>query len=167
MDTETSAIVQRHVIGLRIIVFSLVLGLLIFMGIAYFLVEQGMITSIGTDVICYLAAALLFITFTIQFAMTSMLDKQARQQLDRRQLRPWLAQYQARTIIGASMLEGPGFLGVIGYMLEHNVVGLAVGGLVALLMLAMYFPSEDRVMRHVERQRELAEQEAMNSEPAV
>jgi hypothetical protein len=114
-----------------------------------------------------LAAALLFITFTIQFAMTSMLDKQARQQLDRRQLRPWLAQYQARTIIGASMLEGPGFLGVIGYMLEHNVVGLAVGGLVALLMLAMYFPSEDRVMRHVERQRELAEQEAMNSEPAV
>lgn len=167
MDTETSAIVQPRVITLRIIVLSLVMGLVAFMGIAYFMVYQGLIQPIGTNIITYLAAGMLFLALTMQFVLTNLLDTQARQQLDRQQLKPWLEQYQARTIMGCALLEGPGFMGVIGFMIEHDLIGLVVGGVAALLMLLLYFPSEDRMLRHVERQRELAEREATNSEPAA
>lgn len=162
MDTESSALAQPRVIAMRIVVLSLVIGLVLFMGIAYFLVHQEMVPSIGTNIVTYLAAIMLVLALSVQFVLVGLLDKQARQQLDRQQLRPWFNQYQARTVMGCALLEGPAFMGVIGFMIEHNIIGLLIGAVAAVLMLFLYFPTAERIISHVNRQRELAEQEAMN-----
>lgn len=58
---------------------------------------------------------------------------------------------QTGMIVGLALVEAPGFMGCLAYVLEGQEWVLAVPGLVALWMLAT-FPTRQRVQSWVERQ---------------
>lgn len=58
--------------------------------------------------------------------------------------------YQTQHIIRLALLEGPAFLGIIAFMIEHNASVFVVPAVSVGLML-MTFPSVDNVVRWLER----------------
>jgi hypothetical protein len=71
-----------------------------------------------------------------------------------------LAVYQTQLIIGAALLEGPAFVGLLAYMLEGHWAGLLVGA-VCLLALMAKFPTRhgvqgwlDQQMQQIKEQRQ-------------
>lgn len=158
MDIDNSPMIGQRVIQLRIVVLSLVIGLVMFAAIAGYMVHAELIQTIGTTIISYLAAALLFIMFFLQLVFFNAMESSARHRLDPQSIRPWLDLYHTRTIIGCAMFEGPAFLGLCGYILERQPLGLFVAGFAGLLMLALNFPTETRLREYIQRQQSLAEE---------
>ena len=66
------------------------------------------------------------------------------------------AAYQTRLIVRFAILEGAAMANLAAVLVDHQVYSLAVAGLLALAMLAM-FPTRGRVERFVKSQVELAE----------
>ena len=62
-----------------------------------------------------------------------------------------LAERQRSMIIAMALLEGVGFLGGIAYMLEASLLALGVA-FVAILFLALNFPTEGRVRFWLDQQ---------------
>jgi len=158
MDIDVSPLIGQRVIHLRIIVLSLVIGVICFAATAIHMVNAELIQPLGTKVITYMAAGLLLLMIVTQIALFNFIEKSARQRLDTKAIKPWLDVYQTRTILGCGMLEGPAFLALCGYMLEHEKLGLIVAGVAVLVMIVTMFPTESRIVAFVNRQRDLAEQ---------
>jgi hypothetical protein len=57
--------------------------------------------------------------------------------------------YRRFVVIGGGLIEGPGFLALMTYLVTGKVVALGAAGL-AVLLLAMHFPSSAKVRRLAE-----------------
>lgn len=57
--------------------------------------------------------------------------------------------YRAFVIAGGGLIEGPGFLALITYMVSGNVAALAAAG-IAVLLLILHVPSAEKVRRLAE-----------------
>ena len=66
--------------------------------------------------------------------------------------------YQVTTIVGCALLEGAAFFALIAYMLEGNIVAMAVAGLM-LIGVTMHFPMTDKVRVWVENQLRIVHEE--------
>lgn len=66
-------------------------------------------------------------------------------------VRALLGLFQTKTIIGAALLEGAGFAGVVGYMIERNMPLLGVA-VVAVAILLGRLPSVDSVQSWLDEQ---------------
>ena len=71
-----------------------------------------------------------------------------------------MAVFQTKTIVSGALFEGLAFFCIITYLIEGNVVALAVA-LLMILGVAAQFPTPSRIIAWVERQIEIIEQEKM------
>ena len=149
----------------QIIATSLLVGLLIFCGIALWLVRRhggGLIP--GLEVITWFAIAMFVIEVPLSFVVPRIVTRQQLKGIVEGKSpsgsRPTggiagqlAAVYQAAMIIGLALLEGVGFLACIAYLLEGRPENLGIIAMVVILMMAR-FPRADRALAWMHEQAE-------------
>lgn len=164
MDAKQREHVGRVVMVSRIIVFSLVMGVMVFAAVAIFLgadkqaeAPQGALGNLQTT----LAAGMALVALVASGLVPRLISKRVRESLaagDTSGLNPMAAQtmeelgevgtlaavYQTTLIVGVAILEGAAFYNLVAYILEHQTTSLLF---TALLLVAMFFkfPSQARV----------------------
>jgi hypothetical protein len=74
------------------------------------------------------------------------------------------ALFQTKTIIGAALFEGVAFLSIVAYMSEQTGLSLGLAG-VLTAGVAFHFPTRSRLVRWIERQLQIVEQERQLERP--
>jgi hypothetical protein len=163
MSQDELPSVSPTVFTLRIILFGLTMGLLVFAGIAVYLVQFGNgPMAPNNDLLSWVLLGCAAPMLILQFVMPSMILNSIRAKM---LVRPTdhlyenlIGAYRAHVIIGWAMCEGAAFTVLIGYLLEGNVLLLAIAG-VALILMLFRLPTQDSLNGWLERQSEfLAEQ---------
>jgi hypothetical protein len=167
---------------MQIIAGAIIVGALIFLGIAVFLVHNNQGQGVGAaqgqlPVVSLVALAMLCVQTPLAFLIPAAVVSKAVSTLaghapdtyvappsqagpggltsDRGYL---LGVYQTAMIISLALFEGASFLGSIAYLLEGRPFALAVSG-IAILLLASRFPTEDGIRNWLDgRLREVDEQ---------
>lgn len=152
-----------QVLTMQIISGALLVGVVIFLGMAVFIVAQNGPMNRQADVplITYLAVGFFAIQLILwQVVPNVMVNAQLlriasgtwtpppnwpshdpRYSTDEARL---VGLYQTRLIIGAALLEGAAFFACIAFLLEGDYVSLFVAGVLILLMVGT-FPTRQRV----------------------
>ena len=175
-ETDTGdEITSARVRTAQIVAAALLSGVLIFAGIAVFLVQQrgkGLSPPTGMPVISYAAVAL----FVLELALWRFLpDQIANNQVGKIARGAWtpgpgapatvfatdtdklLSVFQTKTLVANALLEAVALLGCVAYLVEGRLCVLAVVGGAALLMLVT-FPTRDNVAQWLaERQDRIRE----------
>lgn len=73
-----------------------------------------------------------------------------------------LPAFQMRTIVGSALCEGPAFFAIVAYIAEGNLWSIYLTVFLAACLL-LNLPTSSRVLRWVEQQQELMEQERMRT----
>lgn len=121
----------------QIIIGALISGLVCFGGIALTSQNQpggqSVLTMVGAGL--SLMQVLMWIVIPGIVAKAQLKDLRDVAEADRM---PLLAQaFLTRKIIGAALLEGAGFFNLVGYMIERQVISLAIVGVLLALLAAM------------------------------
>lgn len=161
MSHDQSDSLTARVVIMRILIGALVTGILFFAGIAAFLRSQDQPPAPETPVLTYIGLG-----FTALSVIARVFVIQAVEAAFRRRaaasappVEQYWTQYQTNLIIGAALLEAPGFFLLIAYLLEGQTVALAAGLLLAAAMAVWHFTTRDKVERWVQLQQELVAQE--------
>ena len=170
-DADTQRL-DIHLRITRIIVGAMMMGIVSFLAIAVFLVQQGAPNPNQQDVLSAMAAAVFAIMFVLWWTLPDVLVKNQVQRIAAGTWTPGkdprtgevipagvypndaaklLSVNQTRALIAAALLEGAAFLGCIAYLIERHIVVLAIPGSVIALMV-LTFPARDRVERWLEVQ---------------
>jgi hypothetical protein len=170
MSTNLETALDVRIRTMRIIIFALLNGIVIFMAIAIFLRTSGNITPVDRLIIS--PAALIFgaVVSVVHWVVPNMLAARARRQIAYGQgtLTPatggiapiagevgqLVALYQTRLIMSAAFLEGATFFFLIAFMIEGQVYTL-LGAILLTGMLALKFPTRTGVEGWIEEQQEL------------
>jgi hypothetical protein len=156
---------------MQIIAGALLMGVLVFLGIVLFMVlvqnrGQGMAPPGPLPLVSLVALAMLAFSVPLAFVLTRNLTHVALRQIVAgtwqvpRGANPshfatagakLMAVRQTTMLIGLAMLEGTAFCGCIAYLLEAQALALGVVGVAVCLMLVK-FPTENRVRAWLERQ---------------
>ena len=157
---------------MRIIMGAMMMGIVSFLGIAVFLVQQRAPNPNQQVLLSYMAAAYFAIIFVLWWVFPDMVVKNHVQKIAAGTWTPGkdpgtgkefaatayptdasklLAVNQTHTLIAAALLEGAAFFGCLAYLIEGQVFTLAVPGVVFALMV-LTFPTRDRVSQWVEVQ---------------
>ena len=156
-DTPDDPLAGR-IWALRIIVFALAAGLTLFLGMAAFLRENGMMapppaTPLISYVLLGMSGVLLIGSLAIPNQVAAAATRNVRGS-GTTELRPehWLGIYSVRLIVGASMLEGAGMMLVVAYLLEGQAVCMWGAALFAVAIFAQV-PTRAGFEAWAERQR--------------
>src|SRR5581483_670179 len=98
--------------------------------------------------------------FVVRAVVTNSIQASARNRLvtaDGSAVRPWLAVYQTRTIVGAALLEGGAFFLLVAYMAEGAPWVLVVAAVLWIAMAWLHFPTRDKVEAWVTDQQAAAQ----------
>jgi hypothetical protein len=173
MNHHEDAVPPGTLRTMQIITFAICMGLIFFGAIVLYLVlvqnqGQGLTKPPPqVPVVSLLAAGLLVVTGVMSFVLPAAV---ARSNLRRIAAGTWspprgmtpppstdagklLILRQTTLIIGLALLEGTGFMGCIGYMLEGQALALLVVAVALGLMLAR-FPTEGRVRGWLDEQQD-------------
>src|ERR1043165_9741616 len=156
---------------MRIVVSALMIGILSFLGIVIFLVQQREPNPNQQIIISYIAIGFFAIILVSWWVVPDLMMNNS---IERIAAGTWtagtdrddqgvssrnfptdasklLVVYQVKTIVASGLLEGAAFFGCIAYLQEGQVYTLGVPGVVLALM-ALTFPTRDRVNQWVEMQ---------------
>jgi hypothetical protein len=156
---------------MRIIVFAMCLGILLFLGLALYLRSTGEYEQKEpTLTLSYFTAGLAVLCVVMSVVVPALMESAWRRTAPR-ELGPapppgelsaaevrWWGLYQTRLIVRSALLEGPCFALLVAYLIEGQLWTVAVA-VVVLLLLAAGFPTESGVRDWVERQRSRARYE--------
>jgi hypothetical protein len=170
-DADTQRL-ESHLRTMRVMIGAMIVGIASFLGIVVFLVQLRAANLNQQIMLSSLAVAFFGIMFVAWWFLPDVVVKSQVQQIangtwtqgknlntskeipattyptDASKL---LAVNQTRSIIAAALLEGAAFFGCVAYMVEGQVFTLAVPGVVLALM-ALTFPTRDRVGQWVDEQ---------------
>jgi hypothetical protein len=157
---------------MRIIVGALMMGLLAFLSVAVLIVQQRQPNPGQPILISYLAVGFFAILFVLWWVVPKWIITTLINQIATGNRTPGqatetsksnlpsafpddtsrlLLAYQTKMILAAALLEGAAFFGCIAYLLEGQTSVLAIPAVVLTLM-ALTFPTQDRVSQWVEEQ---------------
>ena len=141
-----------HLQTMRIIVLALVMGLATFTGIAVFIGQSQEPT--GAFVLTLVAPIFFLVTVGFSFMMPILMEKQFLQASMKSGKGHLSAQelamlFQSRLVVSAALVEGPGFLGCIAYIVEHRPLVLVIPAL-AISLLLLKIPSADQLGAFIE-----------------
>lgn len=166
------------VLTLRIIVVSLVQGLLVFLAVAVFqrVRAPGVGFAVLFDPLTLAAIVAAIAAVAVQPLVAGLLVSRSRQKIaegtwdppgghsaadsfidagDRGRL---MVVYQVRTIISCAILEGAAFLAGIALLIEGSLIGLGIA-LVLAVLIALRFPFQQQVTAWIEAQLRLIDDE--------
>lgn len=133
----------------QIICAALIMGQLLFLGIAFFILNQngkGLGDKELVEVLYFVVAALVvgsvsgsFMVFRSKLASLKVLEN----------LQQKIAQYRAAQIIRWALLEGPSFFSIIAYILTGDIV-FAVVSIAIIVLFIPTFPSKGRFEKEME-----------------
>ncbi len=170
---------RTTVLNLRIIVGALIAGCLIFLGIAAFAVDfpvdadrPAVLTWVGLAVAAWAVLARLVVPRFMVAAARKRIVREAPptqgdavqdegREADRdreRLIQDLAAVYRTQTIASAAVLEGAAFMLTVSYMIERSPVCVGVA-LALIVVLAAHLPTRAGVVRWMERQLRLIEEE--------
>ena len=137
-SSRTSMLAQ-----LRILHGAFCAGVVLFGGVAAFLVHQdGPLGDASLAQPLMMVAAVLAVSgLAASVFLTNRLLEKARQQPD---VAGKLVAYRSAFIIGVALLEGPALFAVVAYLLTGNVIVLAIVAVLVLRMLMMR-PTRDKI----------------------
>jgi hypothetical protein len=186
IDVDESLTPQR-LLPMRIIAGAMLLGVLVFLGIALYMVlgqrdGRALAPPGEVPILSLVAVAMLATSAPLAFLLPAKLTRSALGQILGGTWRTppgadpqafaaggakLLAVRQTTLIVGLALLEGTALVGCIAYLLEANPLALGVVG-VALVLMLYQFPTEGRVRAWLEHQAaalsELREQRHMAGE---
>ena len=185
--------VARGVPTLQIIVGSMVLGCLFLLAVPVFLAPQPM-QPVGQELITWVAVGFAGIMSVARLVILPVLARHARRGVLRSTLQSLptpapksfggrmpqsgspdeevaqagvevrlLPAFHVRTILGAAMFEGCALVALVCCMVERSPVALGLA-IALILGVAGHVPTRSRVVRWIEEQRELLQQERMRGD---
>ena len=157
LSDRASETLRPLVMTLRVIVIALSLGVLVF-GIYAAVQNASKAQSFGTKV-NYLFLAISVPMFLAGFVVPRLLPKGGALQppgagqndLEGAALQAAFAAIQTSTIVGCALFEGAAFANLTAYLMDAELVHLAVSG-IALLCILAHFPLTSRVARQIDDQ---------------
>ncbi|MCE9552174.1 MAG: hypothetical protein K8T91_02215 [Planctomycetes bacterium] len=162
--------------GLQVIVSALAAGALSFLLITAFMAPSiGLTaeaeTAQGSPVILYIGLAAAVLGIMARMVIPNAIEAAGRRALaaepsthpgtpaERSDLNGrLLALYQRRLIVAAALIEGPTFLLITAYMLEHSKVALILA-VAMIVLIALHVPTQARVSNWLAEQRKLVEEQ--------
>lgn len=162
--------------GLQVIVSALVAGALSFLIITTFMApsigaEPATETTQESSLILYIALAATALAIMARMVVPSAIETAGRHALAAEPsthpgtpaARSYLdgqllALYQRRMIVAAAMIEGPAFLLITAYMLEHSKFAM-IAAVVMIVIIALHIPTQARASSWLSQQRKLVEEE--------
>jgi hypothetical protein len=135
---------RNAVTTVRIIVIALCLGLGGFLGYTVYL-RLGQEPS-DDMLLPWVAVALLGVLLPIRMVLRAVTMGKARETYNAGDEGQFRQRYQSAIIIQGALVEGPGFLGCVAYLLTGQWIALAVAG-ACLLALIVLIPTEASVNR--------------------
>jgi hypothetical protein len=152
-------LVARRVGLLRIIVAALCTGVVLFVGVVLFgglgpQIPAAPLPGVGLPQITAIAIGFLVADVAMALVLPGVMTRIGRKGIAKgtspmagaSDTEKLLSLYQSQTILGCALLEGAGFLGAVAALLEGHQAGLAVAGIAAGLMVALFFPTQGRVL---------------------
>lgn len=141
---------QASIRTCQIITVALIVGLLFFGAIAVYHVADSPVNR-NENTITMVALGVIAVTLLARRIVLSKIDDRtihriARHETTASSLPEFLQGYQTRTIVGMALLEGPGFIAGVAYMIEGRWIAMAAMGFQILIMLAA-FPTEGKFRR--------------------
>ena len=144
---------------MQIIAVALPLGVLMFFGVAVFIVYGGgnprPAAANGLPMVSIMAGIFLAITGSLSFVMPGIMTQAALKQIaaggepyDATRL---VVLKQTTMIVSMALLEGAAFFALVAFIIEHQPAVLAVPAL-ALTGMLMRFPTENSVRNWIEQQ---------------
>ncbi len=149
MESPSSHELKVQVRSMQVIILALSMGIIFFAAIDLFLVgtdgpaveangevvDQAVEQVATMPMVSYMGVAFAAIGIVMSSVVPSFIASRS----------PGTVQvYQTTLIIGAALLEGPAFLNLIAYMLEHQIYSFATAA-VLLVFLLLKFPTIARV----------------------
>jgi len=172
------------VMPLRIIVATLIAGVLSFAAVALFIRQNGnMQADPALDFMTWMALAAAVAALVVSWLLPMAIVKNARRAIAGGSYpapapntpgSPFAAlselgdagklavAYQTSTIVGAAVLEGAAFMNIVTYLVNGSLTSLVVGVCIVLPIAAM-FPSAPRVANWIDGQLRLMADEKMLS----
>ncbi|HVT28085.1 MAG TPA: hypothetical protein VHE81_08720 [Lacipirellulaceae bacterium] len=151
---------QREYVGrvahtLQIIVGTMAVGVLMFVGVVFILASQNApIGGAFDSIITYVAIGMAIAVTIAWMIVPGTIVGRMRQSVIERDVANWglvrnipnleelgdvaplAAIYQTRTIVGAALFEGAAFLATVAYMIEHQRIALFIAAVLLLLILS-------------------------------
>ena len=175
LDREVQAEFAGVVRTSQIIVAALAMGIVTFGAVTMVLAEHEEQAGGNVVTFCALAMAIASIPLSVLIPRSIVAGHRrriaagARKQADdttsalKTDARQLGAAYQAKTIIGAALLEGTCFVALTAYLLEGQALTLVVAGILLLGVLA-HFPTPGRAESWLDEQLRLVEEQRRLSE---
>jgi hypothetical protein len=173
-QADFDAALDQRIRTMRIIIFALVNGVVIFMIIAILQRASGHFGEPrDTVLISSIALAVGVGLFVANLVVPNLVAAGARRQIARGQsplvtpspipgdVGALVAVFQTRLILAAALLEGGSFFLLIAYLIEGQIYTL-LGAIVLVVFLALRFPTRTGVERWLEEQQELLRQDRMS-----
>jgi hypothetical protein len=159
MPQDDLSYLSRTVFTLRIILFALVMGIVIFAGIAVFIVwNQNGPLAPNNDLLTLVIIAFAVPMLLTQFVLPPLLSKvglgDVRLLYGEISVDYRLMVHRSRLITGWALCEGAAFSVLVGYMLEGNPIMLGIAG-AAVLLMVMRLPTMNSVAAWLEWQRDM------------
>lgn len=168
LDTELTPYVRN----LQIVIPALSLGALIFLVIALVIQTTGGGNApqdglpILTLVAFFMAVSCLAAHFIVPNIIATNALRQRKQtdiaapsrSRDEFDVRQFAQVYVSKTIIAAALLEGASFMAITAYLLEGNLLCVALA-LLLIIGIATHFPTTSKVATWIEEKRRLFEEE--------
>jgi hypothetical protein len=169
-DDPEAVVTAQRLMPVRLIAFSLLLGLLVFLGMVLVIVwiqdgGHALKQPPGLPILTYVAVAFVCLNAVVSFLLPAAIAGANLRKICKGEWRPGPGQsmtadasdsvkvfslYQGSLITGLAPLEGAGFLGGIAYLMEAQSIALGTVGL-AILMMLFRFPTTARARTWVRR----------------
>jgi hypothetical protein len=145
------------VFTLRIILFALILGIVVFACVAIFMVTQNGPMAPNGDVFTWTMTVFAAPILLVQFVLPAFILNSTSKRILARQPNALdeilVAAYRSHLIIGWAMCEGAALSVLIAYLLEGNDAMLVIAA-IAIALMVIRLPSERGLAAWLERQRD-------------
>ena len=169
---DDEAVIGPRVRTMQIILAALVMGVLLFLVVAVALRAGGQVPAPPNDVLLPIALGFAALAAVVSVIVPRQIVAGGRRMIARGSspagtptpaagdTERLCGLYQTQLIVSAALLEGPAFFLLIVYLLQGDVLALAMVG-VLLAAMAAKFPTRGRVERFLSEQHDLLAQERM------
>lgn len=147
MDDE-SLVIERELRILQIIVYSITFSLVVYVGVAWFLLRQGTVLPTTTSTILpwVLAVVAVSILATAGAVVTSIMARVRTVEATSEKL----ATYRSAVIVGAAMRESVGVIGLFATLVTHNLLWVGVLSALAAAAILTNFPTRSAMRAAVQ-----------------
>lgn len=149
MNTYIPPDITKDVRGMQVLAGALMLGLMVFAGIAVFVIGP----KPGESLVAAVMAGMVLIELPLFFILPQTALK--REPGDKFDVQKELGRYSGAMLMRYALCEGAAFVNIVAYIVAGQWWSLAVAGLMWLVMVAM-FPTQTKVEDWLENRQEQA-----------